>query len=719
MSAGRLLSHRHLLPSLAAFVFLTLLAGSDVGSMQQSAPKGMGQVVDWSTNHILYPQGTSLRTLVLGERDPRAFWNYLRLMRPASMAAGLAGPRRPVRPIMPPRAHVDWSVSLGGTAGIAPNMFPAKFNFDLPGNTPSCANDYAVFTINAAGSATQANIVAFNNLYSGATSATTVTISPSPSGAMEAGTTVTVTTLTAHGFVVNETVTVAGVGVAGYNGTWVVTSVPTTTTFTYKDTASGLAPSGGGTAAEGGSSCGTNTAATVNWAYNIAGVTLPTSPVISYDATGSKVAFVDGADPAVFHVLTWTAGQGTVGAPATPSTIANVTLTGATTDTNSSPFVDYGTDTAYVGTDNGLVFKISPVFGGAPPTSVTAFITIAGAPHLTGPVLDFSTGAGGNIFVGGSNGDLYGFTPAGAAISGSPLTIGNGTATGGIADPAVVDVVNRLLYVATGNNTALGAAAVAQTSTINSATAPGFGPSLVTLNIGLSGAAPIHAGAFNNAYFASGTSTTWFFYVCGVRGGANTPALRQVGFNAARTITTATDIVHLTANANEQCSPVTEFENNGLDQLFLGLRTTGEVESFNITTTPAAPTTTAAEAGGTSGIIVDNTGAGGQESSIYFSRLATGTCATSTIAASPGGATEATNTVTITTTAAHGFGVGESVTIAGVGVAGYNGTFVVTSVLSSTKFTYTDATAGLAASGGGTATASGFCAVKLTQGGLQ
>src|SRR5438105_13687486 len=58
--------------------------------------------------------------------------------------------------------------------------------------------------------------------------------------------------------------------------------------------------------------------------------------------------------------------------------------------------------------------------------------------------------------------------------------------------------------------------------------------------------------------------------------------------------------------------------------------------------------------------------------------------------------------VTIATTAAHGFVVGQNVTIAGVGVAGYNGTFAITAV-TATTFTYTR-TAGLAASGGGSAT---------------
>ena len=64
--------------------------------------------------------------------------------------------------------------------------------------------------------------------------------------------------------------------------------------------------------------------------------------------------------------------------------------------------------------------------------------------------------------------------------------------------------------------------------------------------------------------------------------------------------------------------------------------------------------------------------------------------------------------VTINTNALpHNFSVGQSVVIAGVGVAGYNGTFTIAAVPSATSFTYDDSSvsvAGLAASGGGTAT---------------
>jgi hypothetical protein len=73
-----------------------------------------------------------------------------------------------------------------------------------------------------------------------------------------------------------------------------------------------------------------------------------------------------------------------------------------------------------------------------------------------------------------------------------------------------------------------------------------------------------------------------------------------------------------------------------------------------------------------------------------------------TIAASPSGATENGFLVTITTTTPHGLSVGQSVTIAGVGVAGYNGTFAVVAAPSSTQFTYIAGISGLAASGSGT-----------------
>ncbi len=63
---------------------------------------------------------------------------------------------------------------------------------------------------------------------------------------------------------------------------------------------------------------------------------------------------------------------------------------------------------------------------------------------------------------------------------------------------------------------------------------------------------------------------------------------------------------------------------------------------------------------------------------------------------------ETSTTVTVTTSAANTLVSGEQVGISGASVAGYNGVYTIT-VVDSTHFTYTDATSGLGAATGGTA----------------
>ena len=75
--------------------------------------------------------------------------------------------------------------------------------------------------------------------------------------ASESGTTVTITMTSANptGLTIGNNVTVANVNVAGYNGTFVVTAIPTGTTFQYT-AASGLGAGTGGTAAANTFECG-------------------------------------------------------------------------------------------------------------------------------------------------------------------------------------------------------------------------------------------------------------------------------------------------------------------------------------------------------------------------------------------------------------------------------------------------------------------------------
>ena len=77
---------------------------------------------------------------------------------------------------------------------------------------------------------------------------------------------------------------------------------------------------------------------------------------------------------------------------------------------------------------------------------------------------------------------------------------------------------------------------------------------------------------------------------------------------------------------------------------------------------------------------------------------ATGHLSEVAIGGTTGNVSEVGTTVTVLTAAAHNLAVGNSITIAGVSVAGYNGTFTVASVIDATHFTYTNSTSGLAAS---------------------
>ena len=169
----------------------------------------------------------------------------------------------------------------------------------------------------------------------------------------------------------------------------------------------------------------------VAFAYNTVtqagggGGKIKTSPVISKD--GTKVAFVESTNngASYFHVLVLPnpipappSQDGTVLSPLTPTSCANPTTPGcmttltiqtSATDSNSSPWVDYNTDTAYVGADNGVLYKITPVFGGGAPALVSTGgwpVTVSTQPTkiLTAPVVDDTAGL---IFIGDGEGYLY------------------------------------------------------------------------------------------------------------------------------------------------------------------------------------------------------------------------------------------------------------------------------------------------------------------------
>src|SRR5271168_3524168 len=142
------------------------------------------------------------------------------------------------------------AISDGKTGNDLPRQYDDT-NFDRvsqggPGAGPTVVDENILVTISASPS--------------GAAQPAAATIAASPSGATENGFLVTITTTSSHGLSAGQSVTIAGVAVTGYNGTFPVVAVPNPTQFTYIAGASGLAASGGGTSASATATIQTTTA---------------------------------------------------------------------------------------------------------------------------------------------------------------------------------------------------------------------------------------------------------------------------------------------------------------------------------------------------------------------------------------------------------------------------------------------------------------------------
>jgi hypothetical protein len=651
-----------------------------------------GIVQDWSRHHLAYPRVGPIQSLIAVQHDPRAILSWQEAEREDwHRARDREGDRdgdrdRDVDIDGEHRhshgaaigIHQDWSISLGaGTT--APGMYPAKYTFDFSAS-PSCSTDFIVYPVNVTGSSSQPNIVGFNNLYSGSIGATGDVTNGSTTVSITAGT-LTLTDvglqITGAGIPANDTIaTITGTPVTSLTLAVAATATNTGVALTIDAGMCNRAPVVG----DDGIS------ATTIWSYNItaAGGQVATSPSLSLD--GTKVAFVEtgSATTAHFHVLAPRSGDGvaanlqTVTSPisitsgfagqaplagsGTVTDLALVPSSGTASDTLSSPFVDYAHDVAYIGNDSGTLFRVKDVFcpttvpvidpactGGTPPSPSldTNWGTGGALPtgcsgELTGPVVDGT----GNILVGCSDGKLYGFTPAGVALTGSPLSVGNGTATGGIVDPPLVDVVNGFVYVASGSSG--GSSVLVQAGASNFTT-----PAPVTATLGTGGSFPLHAPAFNNAYFSSafdgtvlnvqgntgsgttstGNTSNWQIDEWAVSGGMDT--LYGVGFNSSHVMTSgaAANFLQITGTIASEFSPLTHILNGTTDEIYAGRLTTQtpNLIEYKLDSYPSlfpnnvfpvnsatANGASASEGNGTTGVVVDNVSGSAQASSIYF-----------------------------------------------------------------------------------------------------
>jgi len=555
---------------------------------------------DWSTRHTIYSQTGTSAAIEAARSDPRAIFRWREVeqrefQQRQLRSFALFGRRPPRR--FPTRASAimqsDWSISLG-TAGTAATMYPAKYTFDVTA-IPSCSADFVVFPVNAVGSATQANLVAFNNLYSGTAGGTGIC---------------------------NRTVTTNDTGVAAtvlwsYNVESTINGgVPTSPALSVDGTKVAFVESAAGQAH-----------------FHVLAWKSGDGQVANLQSTRSPVTL------STFSATAPAAGSG----EATDLLLATVTATGS--DTLSSPYIDYINDLAYIGNDKGSVFRLKNVFcttaacGTAAPTIDTSWgvqgaVTIGGTctGALTAPVLDFNNLT---VYVGCADGKLYSISPTFVVKS---LAVGDGTAAkiyGGIVDPPLVDVVNNYVYAVSGS-AGNGANAVLVQAKVDFS-------SSVAVPIGLGNQCNLHSPTPNNAYFTSITSTGVLMYIGGLgttgtvpqpcTGGSNGSAnvfLYGVTFGATGKMTAGAPAksLNLGGGPGYEFAPMTEFFNSttATDWLFYSAIQSAQTNLASSNVTAGFPTafTAVTEGVGTSGMIVDNnasTATYPQAASVYFNAL--------------------------------------------------------------------------------------------------
>ena len=583
-------------------------------SKERSEEHPNGIVHDWSRRHVAYPRIGSVQSLVAVQHDPRALLSWQAAERDDWRRESKArhfrdhdrdhdrdherdhnrdrdGDHNRNRDDTQNALHRDWSISLGA-GSTAPAMYPAKFGFD-PNATPDCTNDFVVFPVNIAGSATQPNLVAFNNLYSGGTSIL-------PTG------------------LCGSRAVVAGDDRSS-----------ATTLWSYDiNAAGGLVATSPALSLDGKK---------IAFVESVAGSSAHFH-VLAYKS-GDGVDLITPNSQNVLKPVIINAFTGLLAPVAGSGTASDLSL-GAIGDTLSSPFTDFANDVAYVGNDAGVLFRVKNVFctlpacAGAAPSldlswnstgSVTIGGTCAGAfGELTGPVVDGSTG---NVFVGCADGRLYGFTSAGAPLATASISVGDSSVpTGGIVDPPLIDAVNKFVYAVSGSSG--GSSVLVQASTVDLS-------GKVTATLGAGELFSQHAPAFNDAYFSSGTPANWLIYDWATNS-SNQSAVYGVGFAAGHIMTggPAGNVFAINPSNGNELSPVTEFLNGATDQLFVS-GIASDNPNFVENTINTFPTAfppidgsnaigaTTAEGGGTSGIVVDNDSGLGQASSIYFGVLST------------------------------------------------------------------------------------------------
>jgi hypothetical protein len=658
---------------------------------------------DWSHHHLIYSSPPTMDGLREIQKEPRFWQQFYR-----TVLAGhqpLLPPRRPE----PDAAEGLWGKSLPSTSAtgtVGAGHYPAKYSFNGAVN----CSDFVVFNSSLGGGAGSTTIVfkaasapsgtvVITNSSTGAV--LTLTAGTSTSGTTWANNSATAATdAAAFNTALNTAGNGSSVGVYSTvsSGTVTLTAsqLGAVTISVRNNSVSNITTPASGVSENFAS--GVNAARltayknlysgtcsgvpTLSWECETGG-TVKTSVALS--SNGTQLAFVQSYNTA----SATTNAELVLLKPGTSATLSYPTIVSASAyrtctapclavfplksdDTNSSPFIDYADDVAYVGDSAGNLYKFTGVFNGTPAEVVTSPWPVSvSTKALTSPVYDTATL---RIFLGDAGGFLYSYTASTGVLFGkSSQLIATGSA--GIVDAPIVDSVQKFAYVFVGDdgNTATGfdcKNATGCTGIFRFATSfSGNGTGTCASSNGTSWTAGtscgsesilgvgksttiLYDGTFDNAYYASAGGNAGNIWTCPANGSTPTPALFHTSMStfSTATVSVATAAVSPLTSATASCSPVTEILNGATDWIFLSVTASGNQTVCKGTTTAGAcvysfsvggavPTAASAgrlASGGTSGIIIDNTGAGGG-SQIYFTYLA---AATSSIACpSPASAT--------------------------------------------------------------------------------
>jgi hypothetical protein len=129
---------------------------------QAAPPHEEGLPTDWSHRHLIFSQPATFEKVSQITSEPRYWQQFYRDNVKRTPPADAVASEEATSTA--PGSEGFWSENMGSGASVGAGNYPAKYAFQI--NSASCS-DFVVYSTGLAGTAGQASIVAYDNLYSG------------------------------------------------------------------------------------------------------------------------------------------------------------------------------------------------------------------------------------------------------------------------------------------------------------------------------------------------------------------------------------------------------------------------------------------------------------------------------------------------------------------------------------------------------------------------